>query len=137
MKREIKFKAWAIREKRMYIPFDLYDILMEEGSHNPQEDWLFLQWTGLKDKYYKDIYEGDIVQQRALRLPEESYCDEEIDYTYIGEVRIIPSKGVCLSHPIVIDNLEENRKFKCDYNKNVVQYRCEIIGNIYENKELI
>jgi len=95
-----------------------------------------MQFTGLCDKNGKEIFEGDIVEQESIITYPGEYGGE-IDLLYTGEVVIIPSKGACLKRPNVIDRLEEDRKWKCNSYKNVVSYRCEIIGNIFENPELL
>lgn len=80
--REIKFRAWLIGiEKMMYEiekDDDLADIIADNGKR-----YVLMQYTGLKDKNGKEIYEGDIVKIHA-----HSY-----DYGFaeegIGEIRFV------------------------------------------------
>ena len=105
--REIKFRAWDSHSKKMeYMkPYQsLYTISFIE----------YMQYTGLKDKNGKEIYEGDIVIA----------YDETMDVICKGQ--IIWDKcecGFCIkgAEPTFIGYYPE----------------LEVIGNIYENPELL
>jgi uncharacterized phage protein (TIGR01671 family) len=110
--REIKYRAWIPGEERM----DFNDIFIRasgnpviyEGKENP--DIILMQFTGLKDKNGKEIWEGDIVTYKIIS--HKVVAAVEFDTSYGQWVK----DGQRLS----------------SYLKTT-----EVIGNIYENKNLL
>ncbi|TCU78883.1 putative phage protein (TIGR01671 family) [Bradyrhizobium sp. R2.2-H] len=126
MQREIKFRAWDKNIKRMSVPFRLDDPAMVgrgEDFVNHSHNWDIMQFTGLKDKNGKEIYEGDILE----------YARDNNLGGMIREVRAIefkPNLGYRLGGAQFDDN--PGGYVGGLWNENIL-----VIGNIYENPELL
>jgi uncharacterized phage protein (TIGR01671 family) len=83
-------------------------------------NFVLSQYTGLKDKHGKEIYEGDISKYIETR-----YCDEQ-------EETAIVTFNEGAFYPLPVDHIEEH-----DGYYSILRNDYEIIGNIYENPNLI
>lgn len=139
--REIKFRAWDIQNKKMWDVFRLgcdFDLFIpttvivgyaEKGSAvtkplynlpNEKEEFILMQYTGLKDKNGKEIYEGDIVRDKT---PETNWWDGVVTWHREGSVGWV-------AEPL----LKNKHRGAWGLNYN---YEYEVIGNIHESAELL
>lgn len=121
MKREIKFRAWDSDDKTMWymeklesdqLPNEVLSVFLDEYYGCD-----LMQYTGIKDKDGKEIYEGDIVSRPKYNLTYVVVFDEK---NAGFELKRIPDKSAL--------TFMELRAF---------EEKTEVIGNIYQNPELL
>jgi hypothetical protein len=117
--REIKFRAWDKLNKEMFnveiIDFQEKKVYRDTVSYRKFNDIELMQYTCLKDMRGKEIYEGDIL------------------FESFGEKY----------YKVVFENGSFRAEFEGDFEEHsfdlidVVAQSCEVVGNIYENPELM
>ena len=116
MSREIKFRAWDPVIGRMIEPSTVEDIALRYFRYSEIQP---LQFTGLTDKNGKDIYEGDILE---IELSTPDIFKIEV---FFGEDAAFYGRRV-----------GAGTLYSIGFSGSVVVRR-EVIGNIYENPELL
>ena len=124
MSRDIKFRAWnlvAIPKRMMshkdicfYKDLKMYELFCDTPDNRP---WIIMLWTGLHDKNGKEIYEGDIIDEK-----------------YKFEVFFQNGSFLCRSK----EDLSRTRTLEQVLNtRRRAECPSEVIGNIYENADLL
>ncbi|CEY93105.1 phage protein [Streptococcus pneumoniae] len=130
-----KFRVWVKIGKRMVFSDDILAIDYENKEIVTQQvyfesglaverdiycydfdDIELMQSTGLKDKNGKEVFVGDIIKC-TKGCPHEVYLEKEYGGTFIGGMPAVYLKGLGEGYVWTEDE--------------------EIIGNIYENPELL
>lgn len=149
--REIKFRAWDKEHKTMKIPNEIDFLVVKAQSINwkmqgcMSDLWLnnesesycpieveLMQFTGLKDRNGKEIYEGDIVKTTSELM------------TNYGQDRTGKYKTEYFSIEYDTENakwkerrLADNWLAPLGISQDIISKYSEVIGNIYENPELL
>ena len=117
MKREIKFRAIDKKTKKVVFEGTLSEVRNAAGRFN-FTTWEWLEYTGLKDKNKKEIYEGDILR-----------CISKDNFEHKSTISLGWSEddeyGWCWKSGAIIRNVD------------LIDERYEVIGNLFENPELL
>lgn len=138
--REFKFRAWDRDKKRFWTQKEMNEtggFYYSYGLTPDEDDFDLMQYTGLKDKNGKEIYERDIVHKISW------YANERMgkDWEVTGDVYY--KKGIYFVRCSVFEGDQWNGGLVHKKLAEVVsdfepeEFSCEIIGNIYENPELM
>lgn len=129
MKREIKFRIWNKVDKVMLLPESQCDLILSLGGYlysrfdkewETMDNYVVMQYIGLEDKNGSNIYDGDIIE---IRHP---YKDRMFSGVVSWEGYMWSCKEFYFTHfDVPSEIFSEGTEY------------IEIIGNIYENTELI
>lgn len=124
MNREIKFRVWD----PVYLTWRYPIWYMGSNLNANQQGYIVQQYTGLKDKNGKEIYEGDII--KATRKW-NFHCSK-------GDVFVVEFNVETVSYGLLPDGcvVRPSHENFADLTKKK-SLQCEVIGNIFENPELL
>lgn len=124
MNREIRFRIWSPKHK-IFIEMFPYNLFHEVGLNGmfKQKEYIFQQFTGLKDSAGKDIYEGDIIKLNSESLVQEVKFGKLSDGKDKEGITCFFLDGSRFGNGWVEPRFD-SKNYK-------------IIGNIFENPELL
>lgn len=148
MKDRFKFRCWHEPTKTMYEVFDFNenfiratpDLVVPSIRTLNAMDCVLIQCTGLKDKHGNLIFEGDIV--RYIKKTETSIFTVKTEILFQIEWKnskwkVKPIKIIKGSTGDVC-GFDLHDIFRKDaYEQHQTEISIEVIGNIYENPELL
>lgn len=125
MQREIKFRAWDKELKQWWYSQELDAEFLGEILQGKYPEMIVCQYTGLTDKNNKEIYEGDIVQVFPIGWDENESMLQRMSRKTVVEW----------------EEFEDGEYgYRLGFGFNISwekEEKVKIIGNIYENPELL
>lgn len=148
MSREIKFRVYDKDLKRMRYLNNEHDSIWfyEDGNayyHNMQTglgEWFsdLMQYTGLKDKNGKEIYEGDVVKVKNIKIVGKDY-EPPYYYELIEEGKNKKNKVIATYDELIAEYDKRENGFRYKYKNGdyvtLIDCEIEIIGNIHDKEE--
>lgn len=132
--REIKFRAWAFASKKIFFPDNEDGWELQQGILRELPNTVLMQFTSLKDKNGHEIYEGDIVEC----YDRGKLCD--IGTVEYGIFESFHEGGYSRAHCHIgffVATKEEPFQALSRLNEDIKWNEVKVIGNIYENPELL
>jgi len=142
--REIKFRLWCKENEEM---MEIRKMHIENNAvwtiscvdhdsdfeYYPEDnDHVLMQYTGLKDKNGREIYEGDIVKRQPILYTDCSRTEiEGVGEITIGEIYYV--EGITIG----IKLADGSGQILFPFHLLDSSQDFEVIGNVFENTELL
>lgn len=132
MNRKIAFRVWDKKDKIWVAGWSI----MQLGQLSETENRVYMQYTGLKDKNGKEIYEGDVVQADFPFNVKIVGIIRYDNFTYklasLNQTEEAKKHG----YTDFIEYWDDGENDWCSL-EQLCGHDFEVIGNIYENPELL
>lgn len=144
----LRFRAWHKTTREM-MRFDLAELFEDSRSASYPSyaqtaftDLIWMQSTGLKDKNGKEIFEGDIVSFDGNMTADNTFGLAPNGWHYDGDSKyaIEWSQEWAAWQPAFTKEDQEDEffyKYRNHTRNLLIDGHCEVIGNIYENPNLL
>jgi uncharacterized phage protein (TIGR01671 family) len=156
MNREIEFRGFDSREWRYGdLEYNRKDDVArihtykEDGSYGKQylvDPYTVGEFTGMRDKHGKKVFEGDVVKRISVNSDSSLYYDCGVVIFDNGNASFKLSMYKCVFNGRDIGLFDDDDDATCNFVTNVVydgqtpqedEYYYEVIGNIHNNPELL
>ena len=130
--REIKFRGISVHELASGNRWLYGNVYIGEYSYiedMPVDEKTVGQYTGLKDKNGKEIFEGDIERDESGSLSVVCYLQKYGAYCFVPVVLYL--------HEDYENKVNYEYGTDCYFHNAVPSIYSEIVGNIYEDPELL
>lgn len=130
MNREIKFRVWDLDGGAMFNWESCRETQLLDDSFDNKRA-VAMQFTGLKDKNGKDIYEGDILDARV-----QDECISDLSKWKYKLIVFFSDKGSWEAKEKMDQFSGSVFPFHNDHYE-ILLNKTKVIGNIFENPELL
>jgi len=138
--REIKFRSWYDDKMQVNPTFTFYNHGAKGNAVMLVDEWedrVIMQYTGLKDKNGIEIYIGDIIIDNNVFVETVDVGVGQVPVAELPDGRIWEVTMRDFEDGIVLLNNEKEIGC-CDHVEGEFSItECEVIGNIYQNPELL
>lgn len=131
-----KYRAWDIEFEKMvqvntlFLDEQTLKVAYENGGV-PKDDinyYVLMQSTGLKDKNGKEIFEGDLITETGVFNSTVKYGSWIYEEDFGAKAKSVG---------FYLDKSYEDHTWYENFNYDYISKNCEVVGNIYENKNMI
>lgn len=131
-----KYRAWDIEFEKMvqvntlFLDEQTLKVTYENGgvAKDDINYYVLMQSTGLKDKNGKEIFEGDLITKTGVFNSTVKYGSWVYEEDFGAKAKSVG---------FYLDKSYEEHTWYENFNYDYISKNCEVVGNIYENKNMI